>query len=88
MLFEGDTAPLDPVVPPGWWAVKYRVCVRTWVVVEATNEKSAKARAENAVRKQMSMAYKHGNGACDWLADDWDRYAFRAVGKAEKVEDD
>ncbi len=67
----------------------YRVKVIAYVVVEATNEKSAKAKAETAVRESVRFAYKEGSPLEHLLADGWfQHYGFQAVGKPEKVGED
>ena len=64
----------------------YRVCVHSYVVVEARNAVHAKARAELALRKVVSHEYTYeelGN----LFADGWHLFGWEAK-KAVKVADD
>jgi hypothetical protein len=66
---------------------RYRVCVKTYVVVDALNQKAAKALAENAVRRVVKESYLDPDYELPW-GDGWQNYAFQAVGTPEKVDDD
>lgn len=65
----------------------YRVRVNVWVAVEASNAKSAKAIAENAVRRAVKEDYA-GDTQGDCYADGWELFGFQAVGTPEKVGED
>lgn len=67
----------------------YRVRVNVWVAVEASNAKSAKAIAENAVRHAVEAAYRdEAEGIRPRFASTWELFGFQAVGTPEKVADD
>lgn len=68
---------------------RYRVRVNVWVAVEATNAKSAKAIAENAVRHSVAVTYREEADAIrPRFASGWELFGFQAVGTPEKVDDD
>lgn len=67
----------------------YRVKLNVWVAVEASNAKSAKAVAENAVRHAVAAAYQdEAEGIRPRFASTWELFGFQAVGTPEKVGDD
>lgn len=69
---------------------RYRVCVHSYVVVEADNEKQAKARAELAVRKAVDHAYLTMDVATNrpLFGDGIERFGYVAKGKPERLTDD
>lgn len=56
----------------------YRVRVESFVVVDATSNSDAKAKAELAVRQAVADSYR-SEGSPHW-ADDWQSFGFRARG--------
>lgn len=69
---------------------RYRVCVHSFVVVQANNEANAKANAELAVRKAVTAAYTSTEDSLANLFadDDGSRMGFLAKGKPVRVRDD
>jgi hypothetical protein len=64
----------------------YRVKVESYVVVNARNEKDAKAVAELAVRHAIAKDYRETD--LERWADGWEGFGFLATGKPAKVVND
>ena len=63
---------------------RYRVCVKSYVVVQARNAKEAPAKAELAVRQAIEASYRDDEGG-RW-GEPWERFGFQATGKPERIE--
>jgi hypothetical protein len=64
----------------------YRVKVESYVMVNARNEKDAKAVAEVALRKAVAKDYRETT--LDHWSEPWEGFGFLATGKPAKVVDD